>query len=57
MQIENLDTKVQTGSQMKVKASFCSLNAENCNESYKSRDMNTVIFIGATQMPKSKRAH
>ena len=57
LQIENMDTKVQTGEQMKVKASFCSLNAENCNEAFKSRDLSTIIFMGATQMPKSKRAH
>lgn len=47
-QIENLDTKVQTGKEMKVKASFCSLNVENCSETFKNRDLKTIVFIGST---------
>jgi hypothetical protein len=57
VKIENIDSKVQTGEKMKVKGSFCSLDVENCNDSFKSRDLRTIVFIGATQMPKSKHAH
>lgn len=57
IQIENLDSKIQTGEERKVKVSFCSVNMQNCNQVYKSKDLNTIMFIGATQMPKTKSAH
>lgn len=56
VRIDNLDSKIVAGETTKVKLSFCSLMALNCDKAFQGKDLSTVLFIGPTQAPKKKEA-